>query len=166
MSVREAVLAQRTCLILLVLDNLTPSPPRNFSHRIWTNPVTRSCWGWGHVPPCAPVATPLDCAAVTTCASLVSMQTHRQHLTNLSAIWANNSRSRITVWRWRAGWRRCTRLIRNTKSMGGSLLYKWGAACWKERFVILRLECTDGWRKNDQCRWSSGSRRLDSDDVA
>ena len=31
-----------------------PPPPRNFSHRIWTNPVTRSGWGWGHVPPCDP----------------------------------------------------------------------------------------------------------------
>ena len=26
-----------------------PLPPV-FFHRIWTNPVTRSDWGWGHVP--------------------------------------------------------------------------------------------------------------------
>ena len=39
-----------TRLILLVLD--TPYPPsRNFSHRIWTNLVTRSGWGWGGTCP-------------------------------------------------------------------------------------------------------------------
>ena len=39
-------------------------PPRNFYHRIWTNPVTRSGWGWGHVP-VPSVATPLTTRPVT-----------------------------------------------------------------------------------------------------
>jgi len=74
--------------------------------------------------------------------------------------------SRIRVWWWiRARWWWWVKLIRNTKSrrklvpqVKCSILE--GAVCDLETGVDWWLE------KSDQCRWSSGSRRLDCDEIA
>ena len=77
-----------------------------------------------------------------------------------------NKRSRIRAWRWRrAKWWWRIELIRNTKSRrklvsqvrGG---IPEGAVCDHETEVKWWLE------KSSQCGWSSGSRRLDCDEIA
>jgi len=51
--------------------------------------------------------------------------------------------------------------VKGTRRVGGNLFHKWGAAHRKERFVILRLESTDGWRTmtnvDDRVDWEGWS---------
>ena len=53
-----------------------------------------------------------------------------------------NNPSRIKAWRWgRSEWWWCTILVRKEEACS---MQKWGAACQKERFVVFRMEWTDG----------------------
>ena len=71
---------------------------------------------------------------------------------------------RVIRWRWKTPWEMSTTRLGSepgdgaelddnaadwsgTRRAGGSLYHKWGEARWKEQFVILRLEWTDGWRR-------------------
>ena len=65
-----------------------------------------------------------------------------------------NNRSRIRAW-WREdkSWVMMIYQTDNEQEGGGTLFYKWGAACRKERFVILRLEWFGGWKRLTSDQW-------------
>jgi len=77
-----------------------------------------------------------------------------------------NRRSKIRAWQWRGGgwwWR--IELIRNTKSM--RKLVSQVQRCGIPERAVCDLETGVNWwlEMSDQCGWSSGSRRMDSDEV-